>query len=242
MKYIFLFSFSLYICCSHSTAGNLKERSIKQNNLTQDSIIYYAHNFKIDGLPLRTSPGMDAAIIDTLNYNDSIAVIADAIGVFQLGDLKGAWAKVQLNNSIAYCYNIYLCRLPLPKKEEIGLLSLETYLVKYVGKKEVNYKDNSKPDMFEQKLFLKNFNLSTLFCFFHYLGFLDVNTPFPIYCIDYTVKTASFTSLRVKSNGDSKKAMTTLSLDYWYGNTETSYEFKNENNGVAVRIIYNYGE
>jgi hypothetical protein len=242
MKYIFLFSFSLYICCSHSTAGNLKERSIKQNNLPQDSIIYYAHNFKTDGLPLRTSPGIDAAITDTLNYNDSIAVISDAVGVYQLGDLKGAWAKVKRNNNIAYCYSIYLCRLQLPVKEEIGLLSLETYLEKYVGKKEVAYKSDSKPDLFEQKLFLKNFSIAKVFCFFYYLNFLDVNTPFPIFCIDYTMKTSSFTLLRVKSDGDSKKTINTLSLEYWYGNTETSYEFTNEKNGVAVKIVYNYGE
>jgi hypothetical protein len=185
---------------------------------------------------------MDAAITDTLNYNDSIAIIAEAMGVFHLGDLKGDWAKVKLKSSIAYCQNIFLCRIPLPAKEEIGLLSLESYLAKYVGKKEVNYKDDSKPEFFEQKLFLKNFNIASVFCFFYYLGFLDVNTPFPVFCIDYTMKTSSFTLLNVKSDGDSKKTMNTLSLNYWYGNTQTIYEFKNENNGVAVKIVYNFGE
>jgi len=228
--------------CIHCSISNASEGIIKQNNINQDSILYYAHNFKTDGLLLRISPGLESAIIDTLNYNDSVAVIEDALGTIQFGDLKGAWTKVKWNNTTAFCENIFLCRFPLPAKEEIGLMSLETYIVKYIGKKEVNYKADSKPDHFAQKLFLKNFNITTIVYFFHYLNFIDVNTPLPVFCIDYSIKTNSFTSLHVKSDGDSKQTINSLSLDYWYGNTETSFEFKNENNGVTLKIVYHYAE
>lgn len=239
MKVLTFYFFAFFLCYADIRAGNI---NVSTNSIKQDSFIYYAHNFKTDGLILRANPGLNAVIIDTLNYNDSIAIISDTIGSMMFGDLKSGWAKVKFKKTIAYCPNIFLCRMPLPSKKEIGILSLETYVEKYVSKKTVDYKADSKPDHFAQKLLFKNFDITTLFCFFHYLGFLDVNTPFPIYCINYTAKTSSYTTLNVKSDGDTKKTMTTLSLEYWYGNTETLFEFKELSNGVAVKIVYNYGQ
>jgi hypothetical protein len=241
MRQLYFFILTVLISCnSDRTSPPADATSMRLEK--QDSVLYYRRNFKTDGLIINSRPDTASAIIDTLHYNDSIAIIQDTVKRFQLGDLTSYWAKVIIHDKIGYCPVIYLTRLHLPTIKEIdtnniwGGYNIEKYLKKYLNADEYTYSKNF-PDWYSQNIFvtLKGFNIETAFCFIYYLKFIDAKTPFPLYCKNY--KDISYIlNLLVKAKKDSKASMTYLYLEYFYAGGMSVIEFNRENSGVKIEF------
>jgi hypothetical protein len=204
----------------------------------QDSIIYYAHNFKTDGLLINARPDNKSSIIDTLNYNDSIAIIQDTVKPYQLGDLTSYWVKVITHDKTGYCPIMFLTRLHLPSIKEIDNIKIKKYFKQYLSTDEYSYSENH-PDSYslKVKILLKKLNIETAFCFLYYLKFIDIQTPFPIYCKTY--KNISYIlEFTAKSTKDKRNVMTYLSLSYFYAGGETLIEFNKTTSGVEILLSY----